>query len=50
MSRKADEFRLKAKEAEEWSKNARDAYTAEEYRDIARAWRRLAEQADRIKL
>jgi len=50
MSSKAEEFRLKAEEAEVSAKSAHDVYTAETYRDIAREWRRLADQAERIAL
>jgi hypothetical protein len=44
---RAEEYRLRAKEAEEQAEKIRDPATKQGFLDIARQWREMAEQAER---
>jgi hypothetical protein len=44
---KAEEYRKRAKEAEEQASKVRDHAAKQGFLDIARQWRELAEQAER---
>ena len=44
---RAEEYRLRAKEAEEQANKVRDPSAKQGFLDIARQWREMAEQADR---
>jgi hypothetical protein len=50
MSAKAEECRKKAEDAEAMAAKVRDPQVRETYREIARQWRELAEQAERRML
>lgn len=47
MGQKADDYRRRAKEAEEKAKQVKDLEAKKAYADIANHWRIMAEQADR---
>jgi len=44
---RAEEYRLRAREAEEQASKVRDHRLKQSFLDIARQWRELADQADR---
>jgi hypothetical protein len=44
---RVEEYRLRAKEAEEQANKTRDPSAKEEFLDIARRWRQMAEHAER---
>jgi hypothetical protein len=44
---RAEEYRLRAKEAEEQANKVRDPGARQGFLDIARQWREMAEQAER---
>jgi hypothetical protein len=44
---KAEEYREKAKEADEAAESCRDYEAKQVYRDVAQNWRNMAEQAQR---
>jgi hypothetical protein len=44
---RAEEYRLRAKEAEEQANKTNNSVTKHGFLDIARQWRELAEQAER---
>ena len=48
MGQKADEYRQRAKEADEKAKVATDLEAKQAYRDIAQHWRTMAEQTERL--
>jgi hypothetical protein len=45
--KRAEEYRRRAKEAEEQANKVRDPSAKEGFLDIARQWREMAEQAER---
>jgi hypothetical protein len=49
MASSSEEYRRKAAEAEDIARKATDAYIRESYAEIARAYRGLADQVDRLK-
>jgi hypothetical protein len=44
---RAEEYRLRAKEAEDQANKVRDSGAKQGFLDIARQWREMAEQAER---
>ena len=48
MRTKAQEYQRNAEDAEKEAERVKDPIAAETYRDIARRWRQMAEQAERL--
>ncbi|HVV79437.1 MAG TPA: hypothetical protein VHD59_07470 [Pseudolabrys sp.] len=47
MSSKAEEYRKRAEEAEEWAKGTTDSVIREKFEEIARQWRELIASTER---
>jgi hypothetical protein len=48
VTSKAEEYRAKAAECEQHAESIRDAYIKGHYQELARQWREMAEQIERM--